>query len=184
MRAFHCSRCAVRSALENGLNPPKSRARHLAVDAESDATILAWIKKQAEKNAGVTRIDIKNYCREVWKLDASWGRVDSFISRHSAKLTEKKSSPQEGPRLRVPGIFFEETIHSMHETFQGCPADLVFNLDDVRISDREDRKPKRVVLPISVSAHNIHHRIYRNAKHISIVTCIFAAFDQSDITHF
>ena len=49
MRAFDCSRCAVRSALANGLNPPKSRGRHLAVHPDSDANILAWIKKQAEK---------------------------------------------------------------------------------------------------------------------------------------
>jgi hypothetical protein len=62
----------------------------------------------------------------------------------------------------------------MHETLQGCPADLVFNLDDVGISDLEDRKPKKAVVPIIVAAHNIHHRISRNVKHISIVTCISA----------
>jgi hypothetical protein len=51
MRAFNCSRYAVRSALANELNPPKLRGCHLAVDAESDVNILAWIKKQAEKNS-------------------------------------------------------------------------------------------------------------------------------------
>jgi hypothetical protein len=60
----------------------------------------------------------------------------------------------------------------MHETRQGCPADLVFNLDEVEISDLEDRKPKNVVVPITVAAHNIHHRISRNMKHISVVACI------------
>jgi hypothetical protein len=52
MRTFNCFCCAVRSALENGLNPPKSRGHHLAVDPGSDANILAWIKKQAEKKFG------------------------------------------------------------------------------------------------------------------------------------
>jgi hypothetical protein len=113
MRAFNCSHSAVESALANGLNPPTSRDRHLAVDAESDANILVWIQKQAEKNAAVAPTDIKNYCREVWKFEASRGWVDSFISRHSAELTEKKSSPQEEPRLQVPRIFMEETIRSM-----------------------------------------------------------------------
>jgi hypothetical protein len=73
MCAFNCSRCAVRSALVNGLNPPPSRGRHLAVDGKSDANILAWIKKQTEKNAAVTRSDIKKSCREVWKFEASQG---------------------------------------------------------------------------------------------------------------
>jgi hypothetical protein len=153
------------------LNPPKSRDRHLAVDAESDANILAWITNQAEKNAAVTRTDIKNYCCEVWKFEASRRWVDSFISPHSAELTEKKSSPREEPRLQVPGIFSEETRRNMHETLQDCSADLVFK---VGISDWDDRKPKRVAVPMTINAHNIRHRISRNWKHISIATCFSA----------
>jgi hypothetical protein len=33
---------------------------YLEVNAESDANILAWITGKAEKNASVTRTDIKN----------------------------------------------------------------------------------------------------------------------------
>jgi hypothetical protein len=99
MHAFDYSRCALRSALENELNPRKSRSCQLAVDAQSHANILAWIKKQAKKNTAVTRTDIKNYCREVWKFEVSRGWVDSFISRDSAELTEKQSSPHEEPCL-------------------------------------------------------------------------------------
>jgi hypothetical protein len=62
----------------------------------------------------------------------------------------------------------------MQETLQACPADLVFHLDEVGISDWEDRKSKKVVVPITVTAQHIHHRISRNLKHISIVTCISA----------
>jgi hypothetical protein len=154
------------------LNPPTSSGRHLAVDAEWDAKILAWIQRQADKTATVTCTDIKNYWRELRKFEVSRGWVDSLISRDSAELTEKKSSPSEDPRLQVPRIFPEETICSMHGTLQGCPSDLVFNLGEVEISDWEDRKPKKVVIPITVSAHNIHHRISRNVKHMSIVTWI------------
>jgi hypothetical protein len=100
--------------------------------------------------------------------------VDSFILRYSAELTEKKRSPQEEPRLQVPQIFLEETIISMHETLQSYPVDLLFNLDEIGISDWEDRKPKKVVVPIIVAAHNIHHQISRNVKHISIITSISA----------
>jgi hypothetical protein len=49
MRTFNWSGCAVRSALANGLNLPKSRGPDLAVQTESDAKILAWMKKQAGK---------------------------------------------------------------------------------------------------------------------------------------
>jgi hypothetical protein len=67
------------------------------------------------------------------------------------------SSPQEEPRLQVPRIFLEETICSLHETFHACPVDLVFNLDEVGISDWEDRNPKRVVIPITISAQRLQH---------------------------
>jgi hypothetical protein len=82
--AFTCSRFAIHSALANGLNPPKSRGRLLAVDAESDADILAWIKRQAEKNAAETRTDMKNYCREVRKFEVSRGWVEKFSTRRAA----------------------------------------------------------------------------------------------------
>jgi hypothetical protein len=51
---------------------------------------------------------------------------------------------------------------------------LVFNLDEVGISDWEDRKPTNVMVSITASLHNIHRRISRSVKHISIVTCISA----------
>jgi hypothetical protein len=131
---------------------------------------VSWIKKQAEENAAVTRTDIKNYCHAVYRLEVSRGWVDSFILLHSAELTEKKHSPQEEPHLQVPRMFLEETIGNMHEALQGCPADLVFNLRQVGISDWKDPKPKKVVVSITVAARNIQHRISRNVKHISIVT--------------
>jgi hypothetical protein len=128
-RAFNCSRHAILSALANGHNEPTSRSgiRQSAVSGESDANILAWITGKAEKNAAVTRTDIKNYCREVCKIEATRGWVDSFISRHSAELIEQISSPQEAPRLQVPQVFLDQTVRSIHDAIQGRPADLVFN---------------------------------------------------------
>jgi hypothetical protein len=81
-RAFNCSRHAIHVASGNGLNEPKSRGRHSGVSTESEANILAWITGKAEKNAAVTRTDIKNYCREVCKIEVTRGWVDFFISRH------------------------------------------------------------------------------------------------------
>jgi hypothetical protein len=49
------------------------------------------------------------------------------------------------------------TICSMHDTLQGCPDDLVFNLDEVGISDWENRKPKKVIAPVTVAAHCSQH---------------------------
>jgi hypothetical protein len=171
-RAFSCSRHAIYSALANSLNEPRSRNRHFAVSAESDANILAWITNKADLNATVTRADIKNYCREVCEIEVTRGWVDSFISRHSAELIEKRSSPQEEPRLQVPGVFVDQTVRSRHNAVQGRPDDLVFGLNQVEIYDWEDRERKKAVVPRTAALHSIHHRLSRSVKHISIVACI------------
>jgi ABC-type nitrate/sulfonate/bicarbonate transport system substrate-binding protein len=39
----------------------------------------------------------------------------------------------------------------MNEAVQDGPAHLVFNLDEVGISDWDDRKPKKVAVPITAT---------------------------------
>jgi hypothetical protein len=101
--------------------------RYSGVSAESDANILAWITSKAVTNAAITCTDIKNYYWEVCKIELMRGWVDSFISRHSSELIEKKGSPQEAARSQVPRVFLDRTICSMHEAVQSRPDDLVFN---------------------------------------------------------
>jgi hypothetical protein len=54
-------------------------------------------------------------------------------------------------------------------------AELVFSLDEVGVSEREDHKEKKVVIPRVLSGQRIHLRASRNLKHISVITCISAA---------
>jgi NADH:ubiquinone oxidoreductase subunit len=63
----------------------------------------------------------------------------------------------------------------MHEAVQGRPANVVFNLDEVQISDWEDRQRKKVVVPRTAALHSIHHRLSRSVKHISVVACVSAS---------
>jgi hypothetical protein len=53
-------------------------------------------------------------------------------------------------------------------------AELVFNLDEVGLSEWEDRKDRKVIVPMTMDGQTIHHRASRNVKHISIITCITA----------
>jgi hypothetical protein len=89
-------------------------------------------------------------------MEVTRGCVGSFISRHCAELIEKKSLPQEEPRLQVPRVFLDQTVHSMHDAVQGRPADVVFNLDEVGISDWDDRQCMKVTVPITATPHSIH----------------------------
>jgi hypothetical protein len=52
----------VKEALANGLEPPKVRGCHFAIDEGSEARILEWIEMQAEKCDPIARTDICHYC--------------------------------------------------------------------------------------------------------------------------
>jgi hypothetical protein len=90
-------------------------------------------------------------------------------------LAETKSPPQEEARLEVPRIFLDETVRCLGEYVHWMKAELVFNLDEVGVSEWEDCKDKKVVIPRVLSGQTIYHRASRNLKHMSVITCISAA---------
>jgi hypothetical protein len=54
-----------------------------------------------------------------------------------------KSSPQEAKRLEVPRCFLDQMLLCISGLVQGRPVELFFNLDEVGISELEDRKTKK-----------------------------------------
>jgi transposase len=174
-RSFNCSHATVQRALKSGWDAPKPRGRHAALPAEAESEILDWIRRNYEKSDPVTRTEIRHHCETEFTVPAGRGWVDSFILRHRGDLIEKKSNPQEESRLQIPRLFLDETIRAMKEAVEGRPSDLVFNLDEVGVSEWEDRKAKKVVVPSTAATQTIHHRLSRNVKHLSIITCISAS---------
>jgi hypothetical protein len=51
----------------------------------------------------------------------------------------------------------------------------LFNLDEVGISDWEDRKTKRVIVSDSMLGQMIYLEVSRNMTHISMIMCVSAA---------
>jgi hypothetical protein len=43
-------------------------------------------------------------------------------------------------------VLLERTVQNVNEYVQGCTAELVFNLDEIGISDWQDRKARKVVV--------------------------------------
>jgi hypothetical protein len=77
--------------------------------------------------------------------------------------------------LTVPGD--NRTVQDLKEHIQGCVAELVFNRDEVWISDWEDRKTKTktVTIPATIRGQTIDHEISRTVKHVSVIACVSAA---------
>jgi hypothetical protein len=58
-------------------------------------------------------------------------------------------------------VFLERIIQDLHEYVQGCVVELVFNLDEIGISDWEDRKKKKVLGLAAAFGQTIHHGVSR-----------------------
>jgi hypothetical protein len=101
--------------------------------------------------------------------------VNSFGLRHSAEVIQTKSTPEWEQRLQVPRAFPERTARDLNEHVQGCVSELVFNLDEVGISDWEDRETRKVVVPATLDGRPIHHAVSRNVKRISVIACVSTA---------
>jgi hypothetical protein len=101
--------------------------------------------------------------------------VNSFVLRNSDDIITTTSVLQEEQRLQAPRVFLDRTVQNLKENVQGCIAELVFSLDEVGISDWEDRKSRKVIVPATMRGHPIHHQISRAVKHISLIACMSAA---------
>jgi hypothetical protein len=55
--------------------------------------------------------------------------------RHQDDLAEIKNTPQEDMRLEVPHIFLNETIRCLGEYVKEMKAELVFNLNEIGVSE-------------------------------------------------
>jgi hypothetical protein len=165
----------VQSALAHGLKPPGQRGKHPALDLAREQQVLDWIQQNAEQSTPVGKTQIKNYCTTQLKVLISRGWVNSFVLRYSDQIFKTKSTSQEQQRWQVPRMFLERTVQDLKEHVKGCMVQLVFNLDEVGISDWEDRKTKTALVPATMRGRMIHHEISRNVKHISVIAWVSAA---------
>jgi hypothetical protein len=89
-----------------------------------------------------------------------------------------KTVPQEDSRLQVPRVFPETAIESLRTHIHDTCAELAFKLDEVGMSEWEDRVERKVIVPSSMRGQTIFHSLHRGLKHISVVVCISAGGDR------
>jgi hypothetical protein len=174
-RGFECQQHRVTSAIAHGLEPPEARGRHPGMVADREAEILVWIADRAARGNPTTRSEVREHVSREYEVPVTRGWVNSFICRHAEALCKVKSSPQEADRLEIPRCFLDETLSCLATVVQGRPTELVFNLDEVGISDWEDRKTKSVLVPRSMADQAVHHKVSRKLKHVSVIACVSAA---------
>jgi hypothetical protein len=174
-RAFEVSHSAVSRANFRGYQDPPGRGRHHELDPDAEQQMIDWIAKKAANHTAVNRTELLHECIERFGKSITRGWIDSFVTRHSEQLFETKSVPQENPRLEVPRAFLDAAVEGFRAHVHGACAELVFDLDEIGISEWEDRAARRVIVPSAMRGQTIFHSVHRNLKHISVVACISAA---------
>jgi hypothetical protein len=66
-------------------------------------------------------------------------------------------------------------MRDLNEHVQGCVSELVFNLDEVGLSDWEARNGRKGVVQATMDGRPRHHAVSRNVKHIAVIACVSAA---------
>jgi hypothetical protein len=92
------------------------------------------------------RTELLHECNERFVRGITRGWVDSFLRLHADQLFETKRVPQENPRLDMPRAFLEAVINGFRYHVHNACAELVFNLEEIGISQWEDRHERRVIV--------------------------------------
>jgi hypothetical protein len=140
-----------------------------APDEGRERQILDWVVQNAEQDTPITKGEINDYCLTQIQIQITRGRMNSLVFHHSSEVIQTRSTPRKEQLLRVPRTFLERTIRDLNKHVQGCVAELVFNLDEIDISDLEDRETRKVIVPGAMDGQRIHHAVSRNVKHPSVI---------------
>jgi hypothetical protein len=110
--------------------------------AEIEQALVECIAKKAHNHKAVNQTELLNDCTKNLDTAIIRGWVDSFLSRYADESFEMKSPPQRKQRLDVPRAFFEAGTEDIKTDIQNACAALPFNLDEIGISEWENRIKK------------------------------------------
>jgi hypothetical protein len=73
--------------------------------------------------------------------------------------------------------YLEVHIAIMRTHIPGGFSEMVFNLDEMGSSDWDDRKPRKALAPVTVSAGDVFHCVSRQYRHVTLLACVSATGD-------
>jgi hypothetical protein len=74
--------------------------------------------------------------------------------------------------LQVPQAFLHRTVENLKEYVQGCTTELVFNIDEVGISDWEDCKTRNIMVPDHARRGDRSLNISRSQTYFGDCSCL------------
>ena len=125
----------VSRSLRNGPQDPKPLGRHQALENNIEEQIVTQIINKANMDEAMTYKQVLLYAKELFKKDLTRGWLNQFYLRNNHMIKKCRSFPQEDLRLCIPREYLKKHISNMQKNVGGRFSELVFNLDEVGISE-------------------------------------------------
>jgi hypothetical protein len=100
-----------------------------------------------------------------------------FLDRHKSEVSGVTVALQEKVRLEVPRYYLEEYLTLIKKIGPTVPAELLFNLDETGLSERENRRSKPVLVPTQEQESTLHYVVDRSVRQHTLLCCVTASGD-------
>ena len=167
----------VRKNLATGPQDPKEPGRHKALSEDIENQIIEEVVRRYQDGNSITQAQLLEYVKTNFNASLTFGWINCFLCRNKDKLQKCKSYPQEDLRMTIPREYLEKHIQNLKDYVQGICSELLFNLDEVGLSEYEDRKIKNVIAPSSANKNRVQHKISRKLQHMTMLVCVSCAGD-------
>jgi hypothetical protein len=127
----------------------------------------------------VTQRELLNLIEEKCHMVLTHGRITPFLARNSADIAEGIFSPPELSSLQTAQRNIDEYIGLIKAYILVVSSELAFNLDEVGLSDWEERRPRPVLVTADRGNQLLHDPVDRDIRHQALLRCVSASGDAS-----
>jgi hypothetical protein len=159
-------------------NIKKDSGRPHSLSVADEESIIRYIVSEAENNNYLTKGQLLSYVHMTVDPALSRGWLYSFFARRANELGFAVAVPRDKLRQEISRGFLDHYIDIILEHVNNTPADFVFNLDEVGVSDFEDASSKKVVVPRFLEGETLHLPVDRSLRHLSLEACVCAGGDR------
>jgi hypothetical protein len=85
--------------------------------------------------------------------------------------------PQEKVRLEVSRCYLEEYLTLIKKIVPIVPTELLFNFDEMKPSEWENRRSKPVFVPTQEQESTLNYPVNRSVRHHALLCCVTASRD-------
>jgi hypothetical protein len=172
---FDVKRRSIQRNLSHGPEDPTMPGGNPGLDDGFESAVLASGWELFRAGTSMTRKELLEMVQKYHDSRLTKGRVNAFIGRLGDDIKVCHPSQQEDRRLIIPHEYSQAHITLMSARITGKFSQRVFNVQGVRCSPWEDRKRRKVIGPLTISAGDVFHSVSPEYGRVTPRICVSTA---------